>query len=114
MVASNEMADPKLDAKEVAETDAVLPCLEPAAGIQPRRQGSEKGDVASAVLEPPNDDVFAISWSDPLTDPRNPLNWSLLRQWTTIALVTGVTLIPYVARILRMFLHSEAMLLRPQ
>jgi len=35
-----------------------------------------------------------IDWDKPGPDPRNPMDWSMARKWTIIALVTGITLIP--------------------
>ncbi|KAL9058053.1 MAG: hypothetical protein Q9206_002081 [Seirophora lacunosa] len=43
--------------------------------------------------------AFTIDWLSPGSDPRNPQAWSFSRKWMTIALVTGITLIPALTSI---------------
>lgn len=58
-----------------------------------------KEDALSTKLDGERaEDAFRIDWDSPGPDPKNPQAWSFSRKWTTIALITAITLIPYVLR----------------
>ena len=42
------------------------------------------------------ENVNVVDWEGP-EDPHNPLNWTLLRKWTTISLVSAITFNVFVA-----------------
>lgn len=53
----------------------------------------EKGEVSA-----PADPTFVVWWEEPADqDPENPMNWPMSRKWATIAVLSTITFLTFVA-----------------
>ena len=56
-----------------------------------KAQGKEKGDVINEEDERAQD-PNVVTWDGP-DDPQNPMNWTMKKKWTNIAVLSILTLV---------------------
>ena len=55
-------------------------------------QGKEKGDDIDEEQEERERDPNVVTWDGP-NDPQNPMNWTMKKKWTNIAVLSVLTLV---------------------
>lgn len=70
--------------------DAALPSTDSETALKTPR-GSTGGKSEKSMGQ-----QYIISWDGPY-DPANPQNWSSLKKWTAVMIVSGITFVTYAA-----------------
>lgn len=55
----------------------------------------EEGEDIKTESEEDVDEKYIVDWNGP-ADPENPMNWSNMRKWTAVLIVSSITFVTFV------------------